>query len=459
WKGATNGWTFANVTSNHSIEAWFRPATSIITAAAGPGGSIAPNGTVVVTWSSNQTFSITTNFGYSISNLVVDSLVKAATNSWTFTAVTNDHTIQAWFQPIPGLVITASAGPGGMITPSGEVPVAYGGDQTFNIATNLGFAVSNVVVDSLARGATNSWTFVNVTNNGHVIEAWFQPVMYSITATAGFGGVISPSGTVSAAWGSDRAFAISNATGFTISNVLVDGEWKGATNGWTFANVTSNHSIEAWFRPATSLITAAAGPGGSIAPSGLVVVVWSSNQAFTITTNLGFAVSNVAVDDILMGATNDWVFQGVTNNHTIQVWFSALSEFTSNGTPHAWLQLHGYTNNYDDADWSDEDKDRSFAWQEYQAGTVPTNDRSVFRVLRADFKTTSNLVSWYATTNSGVYALMSIYRSTNLRYGTWVSWASNISRSASGTNNWWDTNLPAAGIPAFYRPCLTNQGH
>ena len=283
--------------------------------------------------------------------------------------------------------------------------------------------------------------------------------MIPIAASAGPGGSILPDGTVYVAPGTDQAFTITNSLGYVVSNILVDSVWKGATNSWTFTNVTTTHSIEAWFQPATSIITAAAGPGGSISPSGAVVVAWTSNQTFIITTNLGFSVSNVMVDSVWQGATNSWTFTAVTNAHTIQVWFwSGPPAYTTNGTPIAWLQSYGYTSNFAAADWSDDDGDTSYAWQEYQAGTIPTNKISVFKVLRTVQKPASNLVSWYATTNSGVVTPMNVYRSTNLRNSAWTLWGSNIARTASGTNDWWDTNLPPLKTPAFYRPSFTNQG-
>ncbi|MEI6217324.1 MAG: hypothetical protein WCP86_00340, partial [bacterium] len=287
------------------------------------------------------------------------------------------------------------------------------------------------------------------------VVATFTSKVYSITATGYAGGNISPSGTVSVLWGSNTAFSVSNNTGYAISNIVVDSVSKGATNSWTFTNVTANHSIEAWFQSSSPTITATAGPGGSISPSGSVTVVWGTDKMFAISNNTGYAISNVVVDSVSKGATNSWTFTNVTANHSIEAWFKP--GLTTNGTPLSWLQAYGYTGDIAVADWSDEDMDKSYAWQEYQAGTVPTNSQSVFKVLRLVRTPASNLVSWYATTNSGVRTFMTVYRSTNLRYSSWIPWASNIARSFSGTNDWWDTNPPAASIPVFYRPSLTNQ--
>ncbi|MEI6807482.1 MAG: hypothetical protein WCN95_02080, partial [bacterium] len=181
-------------------------------------------------------------------------------------------------------------------------------------------------------------------------------------------------------------------------------------------------------------------------------------QTFSISTNLGYTISNVVVDSVSKGITNSWTFTSVTNSHTIQAWFQSAPAFTTNGTPIAWLLSYGYSGDPSIADWTDDDGDKSYAWQEYQAGTDPTNRFSVFKVLSTLYRPGSNRISWYATTNSGVYTYMQVYRSTNLRYSTWELRGSNLDRQASisGTNYWWDVNPPASGIPTFYRPAITN---
>ena len=68
--------------------------------------------------------------------------------------------------------ITASAGSGGSITPSGAVAVAEGGSQTFTIAADACFAIQDVLVDGVSVGAVASFPFTNVTAN-HTIAASF----------------------------------------------------------------------------------------------------------------------------------------------------------------------------------------------------------------------------------------------------------------------------------------------
>jgi len=69
--------------------------------------------------------------------------------------------------------ITASAGAGGSINPSGSVSVPLGGNKVFTMTANAGYAIADVVVDGVSQGAVSTYTFSNVTAN-HTITASFQ---------------------------------------------------------------------------------------------------------------------------------------------------------------------------------------------------------------------------------------------------------------------------------------------
>ena len=68
--------------------------------------------------------------------------------------------------------IEATAGAGGSISPSGNVSVREGGDQTFTITPDKGYAVANVKIDGKSIGAVKSYTFENVSRT-HTIEVIF----------------------------------------------------------------------------------------------------------------------------------------------------------------------------------------------------------------------------------------------------------------------------------------------
>ena len=69
--------------------------------------------------------------------------------------------------------IKAPAGTGGSISPSGNVSVREGRDQTFTITPDKGYAVANVKIDGKSIGAVKSYTFENVSRT-HTIEVIFM---------------------------------------------------------------------------------------------------------------------------------------------------------------------------------------------------------------------------------------------------------------------------------------------
>ena len=75
---------------------------------------------------------------------------------------------------------------------------------------------------------------------------------YTIKATAGTGGSISPSGNVSVREGRDQTFTITPDKGYAVANVKIDGKSIGAVKSYTFENVSSPHTIEAIFVKGTA---------------------------------------------------------------------------------------------------------------------------------------------------------------------------------------------------------------
>jgi len=292
-----------------------------ITASAGVGGSISPEGTVVVRHCRSQTFSITPDAGYAISDVLVDGNSVGAVSSYTFRRVKKDHTIHATFEPIQ-YTITASAGSGGSISPDGAVGVSYGQNQTFDITANAGYVISDVVVDGSSVGAVSSYTFEDVTSD-HTIEASFSEIQYTITACAGSGGSISPDGAVGVSYGQNQTFDITPYADYEISDVVVDGSSVGAVPSYTFYDVTADHTIEASFSEIQYTITASAGVGGNISPVGNVIVNYGQSQSFDITPNTGYAIGDVAVDGILVG-TSSYTFANVTDDHMIHADFNVI---------------------------------------------------------------------------------------------------------------------------------------
>ena len=105
---------------------------------------------------------------------------------------------------------------------------------------------------------------------------------YTITATAGANGSITPAGVVTVTEGNNQSFTISPNPGYQVADVLVDGGSVGVVTNYQFTNVQTNHTIAASFEEIVA---------GSITQDGAVssntAVANSSSINITHTTGTG----------------------------------------------------------------------------------------------------------------------------------------------------------------------------
>ncbi|MFM7029674.1 MAG: InlB B-repeat-containing protein [Micrococcales bacterium] len=107
----STSYTFSNLTASHTIAATFALAVvrHTITASAGSNGTITPSGATTVVDGTDKTFTFTPSTGYSVATLKIDGVSVSVANSYTFTNVTADHTIEVTFAA-PTFMLYASGG-------------------------------------------------------------------------------------------------------------------------------------------------------------------------------------------------------------------------------------------------------------------------------------------------------------------------------------------------------------
>jgi hypothetical protein len=121
------------------------------------------------------------------------------------------------------------------------------------------------------------------------------------------------------------------------------------------------------------------------------------------------------------------------------------------GTPYWWLSTQAGATNFATDELLDIDHDGAAAWQEYRAGTAPSNAVSVFRILRMDATGTVSRLWWYGTTNSGVTTPFIIECGPHVGVTNgWADVSPELGRSGTGTNEWQHSPSLTSG-PAFYR--------
>ena len=135
-----------------------------------------------------------------------------------------------------------------------------------------------------------------------------------------------------------------------------------------------------------------------------------SNVVLTATADLNWYFSRWEADTNGCELMGNVITAAMSQARTIRAVF--IADLSTNGTPHWWLAQYGLTNSgatFDQAETNDFDSDGLNNWQEYIAGTDPTNAVSVLKAAQ----TTRNVISWSAVSGR----IYSVYWSTNLLKG------------------------------------------
>ena len=330
--GNVTTYQFTNVVANHTISATFAINTYTITASNGANGNVTPAGVTTVNYGGNQPYNITPITGYHVVDVLVDSSSVGNVTTYQFTNVTASHTISATFA-IDTFTITASNGANGNVTPAGVTTVNYGGNQPYNITPITGYHIVDVLVDSSSVGNVTTYQFTNVTAS-HTISATFAINQYTITASSGANGNVTPAGVTTVNYGGNQAYNITPITGYHVVDVLVDSSSVGNVTTYQFTNVAANHTISATFAINTYTITASSGANGNVTPAGVTTVNHGGNQAYNITPITSYFVENVTVDGSLVGNVTTYQFTNVIASHTISATFKQRAPVTNfTGSP------------------------------------------------------------------------------------------------------------------------------
>ncbi len=147
---------------------------------------------------------------------------------------------------------------------------------------------------------------------------------FTITATAGQGGSISPSATVTVNEASNKTFSIIPNACYEINDVLVDGVSVGAVSTYTFNNINSNHTIFASFNLinySVNLTVSGEGDVSGISPT----VVCGSSSTLNFSADECWQLSSVLINGVNQNiANNSLVLNNISNNLDIIVEFTEI---------------------------------------------------------------------------------------------------------------------------------------
>ena len=142
--------------------------------------------------------------------------------------------------------------------------------------------------------------------------------------------------------------------------------------------------------------------------------------------------------------TNDQVVVPMTQPRSIFAMFAENTD--ANGVPQSWFYDNGFTNAWDTAGQLDQDHDGMLTWEEWVAGTSPTNMNDVLALdIQPVGDAASGMVLVWPSVSNRVYK---VWRSTDLQEGFWQ--ISGNLQATPPVNSFREPVAPA-GQPAYYR--------
>ncbi len=178
-----------------------------------------------------------------------------------------------------------------------------------------------------ADGTGDTFTSSTLVTADITVYAQWTTNAYTVTFNYNYAGATEPYTTRSTDYNTSLGSnmpANPTRTGYT----FVSWNTKADGTGVTFTSstvVTADITVYAQWTSNTYTITASAGPGGSITPSGAVTVNYGESQSFTITANPGYLIARILVDGKPISFNNPfkytYTFTNVKADHTITAEF------------------------------------------------------------------------------------------------------------------------------------------
>ena len=205
------------------------------------------------------------------------------------------------------------------------------------------------------------------------------------------------------------------------------------------------------------LLSASCGANGTVTPASSNVTAGGS-AVFTVQGNQYFRIASLLTNGTPVGVFNN---NSTSTNFTwsnVQAAGTVYASFTDQVTPdpghptYTWLHAHGFATDTNCVNGSDSPTTHGLlVWQEFLAGTDPTNPVSKFCISGITPVGGSNTVQWLSS--AMVQAPYNLFYSTNLLNGAWTLYTNNIAPTPP-TNS---LTLPKLGSsPAvFYKVTVT----
>jgi hypothetical protein len=200
--------------------------------------------------------------------------------TYTVGPVTGNCTVSATFSPLSYSVST-TAGANGSI--SAGKSVNHGQTTTFTVTPNAGFTATANGCDGSLSGTTYT---TGVITGACTVSATFTANSYTVTATAGSNGSITPPSRL-VPHGQTTTFTVTPNAGFTATANGCGGSLSGTT--YTTGVITGACTVSSTFNPLSYSVSTTAGANGSISAG--KTVNHGQTTTLTVTPNAGFTAT------------------------------------------------------------------------------------------------------------------------------------------------------------------------
>ena len=217
-----------------------------ITAMAEPveGGSVSGGGTYEL--GSNCTLNAVAAVGYEFVNWTLNGGQVSTDASFSFTVTGNAVYVAHFSKIVNHYTVSANVQPANAGSVIGAGTYEEGTSCTLIAIANPTYTFVSWTENGAVVSTDEQYTFT-VERDRNLVAVFSQGLFYTITASAGGNGSITPEGEVMVNPGEDKTFAIIPNSGCRVSKVLVDGVDVGPVESYTFRSVNANHSIRAQF--------------------------------------------------------------------------------------------------------------------------------------------------------------------------------------------------------------------
>ena len=327
--GAVESYTFNNITDNHSIHASFAIDVFEIIATAGPGGSINPEGSNLVEYDSELSFSIIPDEGYIILDVEVDGISQGPIDSYTFEFINDNHTIHAEFEAID-YTLTVLIDPVDVgevsINPDSEF-YNIGDEITLIASANEGFLFFNWTIEGSVISTNTTLEYIMPANDVVITANFIEDgrFLVSVEIDPVDGGYVEgegpfyPEETVTLE-------AFSNP-GFLFIAWELDGSVVETSTTYEFTMPEEDVLLIARFEAILYELTVVADPidGGIVSGSGEYVAGEEINVSAS--PSYGWEFINWTVAGVEVSVNEDFIYTMPFENVTLVANFSELPEY------------------------------------------------------------------------------------------------------------------------------------